>query len=238
MFYLFDGTKFGFLTAFLEAYFDEDAYLCSRQTQLPMSALKEVQTDEIRAQKAEKKLSSFDSAFCYELDRLLRSGKTDSEQIAFRYCKVLAKEKQRIRNRLANPDVFAAQQRIKSVNLEIHHMHGFIRFMECENGLLYAPFSPDNDICDLLVPHFRARLSEYVFILHDVKRKKATFCDGETFFVHPLEQADVFLSASETEWQALFKRYYQAVNIPERERLDQMRGYMPKRYWKFLPELK
>lgn len=238
MFYLFDGTKYGFLTAFLEAFHDADAYLCSRQTQLPLSALKEVKTDEIRAKKAENKLSLFDSGFRYELDRLLRAGEEDSEQIAFRYCKVLAQEKRNVRNRLANPDVFAAQQRIKRVNLEIHRMHGFIRFIECENGILYAPFAPDNDICDLLVPHFLERLHDYIFVLHDVKRKKAAFCDGETFFVHPLEKADVFLSSNEVEWQALFKQYYKTVNIPQRERLNQMRGYMPKRYWKFLLELK
>lgn len=238
MFYLFDGTKLGFLTAFLEAFSDDDAYLCSRASQLPMVELKEVKTDEIRAQKAAERLSTFDTGFSYELDRLLRAGESDSEQIAFHYFKRLALMKRSIRNRLAIPDVFAAQQRIKKVNLEIHRMHGFIRFMESENGLLYAPFSPDNDICDLLVPHFRARLCEYAFVLHDVKRKKAAFCDGETFFLSPLEQADIFLSANESEWQSLFKRYYQAVNIPERERLTQMRGYMPKRYWKFMPELK
>ena len=34
----------------------------------------------------------------------------------------------------------------------------------------------------------------------------------------------------------IIKKYYAAVNIPSRERLAQMRGYMPARYWKFLPE--
>ena len=237
MFYLFDGTKYGFLTAFLEGFFDPDAYLCSRTSQLPMYELKEVKTDEQRAKKAEQRLLTFDSGFTYELNRLLRLGNADAEQIAFRYFKTLALEKQSIRTRLALPEVFEAQQQIKKLNLEIHRMHGFIRFTEAENGLLYAPFSPDNDICDLLVPHFRARLGEYAFVLHDVKRKKASFCDGETSFLAPLEKAEIFLSASETQWQDLFKRYYKAVNIPERERLTQMRGYMPKRYWKFLTEL-
>ena len=237
MFYAFDGTEFGFLTAFLEAFFDEEAYLCSRPSQLPMVELKEVTTDEIRAKKALIRLSSFDSAFPYELNRLLRAGEPNAEQTAFRYFKILANEKHSVRNKLAIPEVFSAQQQIKRVNLEIHRMHGFIRFTECANQLLYAPFAPDNDICDLLVPHFRTRLN-LAFVLHDVKRKKAAFCDGETFFVYPLEKAEIFLSAEESEWQDLFQRYYQAVNIPQRERLQQMRGYLPKRYWKFLPELR
>lgn len=236
MFYLFDGTELGFLTAFLEAFSDKDAYVCSRQTQLPLGELIFVHTDEERAIKAKKRLTSFDSGFPYELNRLLRAGGADSEQIAFKYFRYLAQEKECVKNRLANPDVFAASQRIKKVNLEIHHLHGFIRFMECESGALYAPFSPDNDICDLLLPHFRARLPEYPFVLHDVTRKKAAVYDGKNSFLATLDKADVLLSANETDWQALFKRYYNAVNIPSRERLKQMRGYMPARYWKFMPE--
>lgn len=237
MFYVFDGTKAGFLTAFLEAFSDENAFLSSHDAQLPLGEIQYVQTDEKRAKKAMDRLSSFDSGFPYELDRLLRAGEEDSDQIAFRYFRFLAQEKRCVRNNLANPDVFAAAQRIKRVNFEIHRLHGFIRFMECESGALYAPFAPDNDVCDLLLPHFRARLPQYPFVLHDVKRKKAAVYDGTNSFCAPLDKADVLLSGKETDWQALFKRYYNAVNIPSRERLKQMRGYLPVRYRKFMPEL-
>ena len=141
-----------------------------------------------------------------------------------------------VRSRLAEPTVFAATEKIRRVSYEIHRFHGFIRFMETESGALYAPFSPDNDICDLLAPHFRARLPQFPFVLHDVGRKKAAVYDGEHVFVAPLDRADVMISANENDWQALWKKYYAAVNIPSRERLKQMRGYMPARYWKFMPE--
>lgn len=237
MFYIFDGTEEGFLTAFLEAFHDADALVSSRTAQLPFVEIKHVKTDPLRAQKAKKRLTAFDADFPYALNRLLRAGEADSEQIAFRYFRYLAQEKRCVKNRLANPDVFAAVARIKKVNLEIHHMHGFIRFMESASGALYAPFSPDNDICDLLLPHFRARLPKYPFVLHDITRKKAAVYDGTNAFLAPLEKADILLSASEADWQALFKQYYHAVNIPSRERLKQMRGYMPARYWKFMPEI-
>ena len=237
MFYLYDGSKEGFLTAFVEAFQDEEAQLLSPDSQLVIGELKSVERDIDKAKRAEKRLSSFDSAFPYQLDRLLRSGAKNSQQTAFDYCRYLAKEKTVVKNRLAVPAVFAAMQLIKKINLEIHHLHGFIRFMECENGALYAPISPDNDICDLLLPHFRARLPNFPFLIHDVKRKKAAVYDGKASFLAPLDKADVLLSGTETEWQALFKRYYQAVNIPSRERINQMKGYMPVRYWKFMPEL-
>ena len=237
MIYFFDGTKDGFLTAFLAAFQDKDAVLTSKNGQLPLGQTPvNIQTDSEKAKKAEVRLLCFDSECMQDLDILLRSGEADNEQVAFLYFRLLANTKKRIGHRLAETEVFNAVQYIRKVRFEIHRLHGFIRFMETASGALYAPFSPDNDVCDLLAPHFKARLPQFPFVLHDVTRKKATVYDGKNVFNAYLGSADVLLSADETEWQALWKGYYQAVNIPSRERLKQMRGYMPVRYWKFLPE--
>ncbi len=237
MVYCFDGTKYGLLTALLIAFPDPAAIVTSGRTQIPLGmAVIDVPTDFARAKRAEERLLSFDHDCTFDLDRLLRSGNDNREQIAFKYLRLIAQEKRPVAKRLANPDVFAAVELLKKVGHEIHKMHGFIRFMETESGALYAPFSPDNDICDLLMPHFRARLPQFPFVLHDVKRQKAAVYDGKNAFVAPLTQANVLLSADELGWQSLWKEYYGAVNIPCRERLKQMRGYMPTRYWKFLPE--
>lgn len=237
MFYVFDGSIQGFLTAFLAAFSDPYAELSSREAQLPLGLTPVfVQTQPHRARKAAERLQSFDKSCLHDLDLLLRGGESDNEQIAFRYLRFLANAKRPVKDRLAETDVFNAVERIKRVGLEIHRFHGFIRFMETASGALYAPFSPDNDICDLLLPHFRARLPQYPFVLHDVKRKKAAVYDGKNVFVAPLPHADVLLSADELSWRSLWKEYYGAVNIPSRERLKQMRGYMPARYWEFLPE--
>ncbi len=237
MMYIFDGTTDGFLYTFLIAFSDPNAIITSKKTQLLLGQEPVfIKTDVNRAEKVKQRFLSFDEHCLFALDRLLRSGMENNEQIAFRYFRVLATQKRPVGHQLANPDVFAAVECMKKVGLEIHHLHGFIRFMETESGALYAPFSPDNDICDLLVAHFKARFPQYPFVLHDVKRKKAAVYDGKNTFLAPLEQADVVLSADESAWQALWKRYYKAVNIPSRERLKQMRGYMPVRYWKFMPE--
>ena len=148
----------------------------------------------------------------------------------------MAKLKRPVGKRLAEPDVFHAVSYIKKVALEIHHFHGFVRFMETASGALYAPIEPDNDICDLLLPHFKTRLPEYPFVLHDIKRKKAAVYDGKNTFVAYLPEANVLLSTNEEGWQSLWKNYYHAVNIPSRERIKQMKGYMPVRYWKYMPE--
>lgn len=239
MIYIIDGTKQSFLTAFPLAFRDEEAVLTSRRKQLPLGqSVLFVSPDGARARRAEERLLSFDQGCMKELDYLLRNGEDDCEQIAFRYLKFLAQKKRPVRDMLAEEAVLDATECIRRVTFEIHRLHGFVRFMESESGALYAPLSPDHDVVDLLVPHFRARLPEYPFVLHDVGRKKAAVYDGKNSFLAPLDRAEVALSANETEWQALWRRYYKSVNIPERERLRQMRGYMPVRYWKFMPEFR
>ncbi len=238
MLYLFDGSKQGFLCALIKGYGHREAQLTSKRVQLLLGQEQVcVETDFSLAERVENRLLSFDADCMRDLDFLLRSGEADNEQVAFRYFRALANAKTNISKRLADLDVFRAVEYVKKISFEIHRFHGFIRFIETQSGALYAPFSPDNDICDLLAPHFRARLPQFPFVLHDIRRKKACVYDGKRTFVAPLERAEVLISANEEGWQALWKRYYAAVNIPSRERLTQMRGYLPARYWKHLTEL-
>lgn len=237
MIYFYDGSKEAFFTAFLLAFHDEDALLTSGQKQLLLGQeCYFVKTDRERAEKAERRFAALDKECLRELGYLLRSGESERDMAAYRYFKLIAREKRPVREMFSEPDVIAAEECIRRVLHEIERFRGFLRFLECESGALYAAFSPDHDICDLLVPHFRARLGKIPFLIHDVSRKKAAVYDGEHVFLAPLERAEIAVSANETEWQSLWKRYYDSVNIPSRERLKQMRGYMPVRYWKFMPE--
>lgn len=238
MIYFTDGTKESFLTAFLAAYSDEEAYITSSQAQLALGQKSVfVGADSARAARAEQRLLSFDKDCIEELTMLLRSGEPEREQLAFGYLKFLSEERRPVRGMLAKSEVLAAQECLARVTREIHRLHGFVRFLECESGALYAPIVPKADICDLLVPHFQKRLQGIPFVLHDVPRKKAAVCDGKRCFAAPLEQAQIVLSASETQWQQLWRKYYQSVNLPSREKLKQMRGNMPVRYWRVLTEL-
>lgn len=237
MIYLYDGTNEGFLTAFLSAYSDPEAQIASDGFQLPIGAeAVTIVTDSEKAEKAKKRLLSFDRRSMHDLSYLLRSGDEDKDEVAFAYMKFLAEQKRPVYEMLSNEAVRRADECIRRVGLEIHRMHGFIRFFETESGALYAAFAPDNDIVDLLVPHFRARLPRFPFVIHDTKRKKAAVWDTENSFLAPLDKAEVVIAADENGWQNLWKQYYQSVNIPSRERLKQMRGYLPVRYMKFMPE--
>lgn len=237
MIYFYDGSRDAFLTAFAKAFRDEEAVLASTQRQLTLGQRTAfIAAEPALAARIADRLASFDHKCLHDLDVLLRSGQTERDMIAFRYMKLIATEKRPVRDRLAEEAVLAADECIRRVNVEIHRLHGFLRFTESASGALYAPCAPDNDICELLAPHFRARLARFPFVIHDVKRKKAVVYDCVNTFLAPLERAEVVLSADETGWQKLWKTYFSSVNIPSRERLKQQRGYLPVRYRKFMSE--
>ncbi len=237
MIYFFDGSKAAFLTAFLLAYRDEDALLTTGSHQLTLGQKSVfVRADAQKAARCEQRLLQFDEHCMRDLDLLLRSGEEMRGQTAFLYFRMIAARKRPVRGELAENAVADASECIRRVKLEAHRLKGFVRFMECASGALYAPLSPDNDVCDLLLPHFCARLPHIPFVLHDVRRAKAAVWDGAHSFLAPLGEAEIVLAADETAWQSLWRQYYASVNIPSRERIRQMKGYMPVRYWKFMPE--
>lgn len=237
MIYLYDGTAEGFLCAFLLSYSDRDARVASDGFQLPIGAEAiNVATDREKAEKVKERLLSFDKRSMHDLSVLLRSGDGDKEEVALAYFRLLAQKKRPVLEMLSFEAVRRADDCMRRVGIELHRMKGFLRFFETESGALYAAFSPDNDIVDLLVPHFRARLPRFPFVIHDVKRKKAAVWDTQNVFLAPLDKAEVLIAADENDWQNLWRQYYESVNIPSRERLKQMRGYLPVRYMKFMPE--
>ena len=237
MIYFFDGSKDAFLTAFLLAFRDDSAVFTAGNRQLSLGQESIfVRTDPQKALQCEKRLMELDKNCIRELTLLLRSGEEERSQIAFDYLKLIAKRKRPVRGDLSQDAVIAATECMRRVTYEVHRFKGFVRFMERESGALYAPVSPDNDICDLLLPHFRERIPGIPFVIHDVRRAKAAVWDGSHSFTAPLERAEIVLSADEQSWQSLWRRYYASVNIPSRKRLKQMKGYMPVRYWKFMPE--
>lgn len=237
MTYFYDGSHAGFLTAFWAAFSDNEAIITSAQRQLILGQEAVfVETNAERTKKAEARLLSFDKYCMQDLNFLLRCNDELRDQAAFEYLRLIATKKRPVRDMLAEDAVITTSNLLYKVKHEAERFRGFVRFMESASGALYAPIAPDHDICDLLVGHFRARIPNFPFVIHDVKRKKAAVYDGKNVFRAPLEDAEVVLSATEEAWQALWKNYFEHVNIVERERLKQQRGYLPVRYRKFMPE--
>ncbi len=236
-FYLFDGTAQGFYTAAFLAYADEQAFLACENTQIGLNdTTMPVTNDKDKAERVLKKLREYDRVAEAEIDAVLRSHFSDRAQRAFLYLRLLVRRRGPVRRMHAEPAVEGALDAVRKVRGETHNMTGFLRFTETAGGVMYAPCSPDNDIIEYLFPHFKARFGAQPFVIHDLRREKACLYNGKDAAVLPLGKTELVLSDDEETFKNLWRDYYAAVNIPERRRLRQMRGYMPVRYWKFLPE--
>lgn len=238
-YYLTDGTSDGFYSAVFDAYADKEAFVTAKsRIQLSFGdRLVSVETIEEKAERVRKKLTLCDVHALDDLSILLRSSEDGTEQAAFLYIRELVHRGRPVKGRLAEPAVFDALDRIARVNEEAHRFTGFLRFTENSDGVLYAPFSPDHDILSLLVPHFLKRLPGIPFLIHDKKRHKIAVCDGKTYtFAVACDSATFVPSPEQEDWENLWKKYYRHVNVALRPHEKQMRGSMPVRYWKYLPE--
>ena len=154
--------------------------------------------------------------------------------IAFNYAYLLLKERKDISERLSEKAVSDFSYTVQRVLHERHIISGFLRFKESAHGVLYAQYAPDNDITELLAPHFLRRLGAIPFIIHDGKRNKIAISNGRSIKVQHTDLPVNFSpSNNEEHFNRLWKRYFREINIKERKNTRQQDGYFPRRYRKY-----
>lgn len=238
--FICDGTPACFFTAVFDAYNEKNCVITSdREIQLSLdSETVTVVTDGTKSARVQKGIYECDSEALDDVLLVLRSCDSLKEQTAFEYIKLLLKSKKPVKKAFNLPEVIEFNDILHKVTGETHRLKGFLRFMESADGALYAPYSPDNDITELLMPHFAERFKAERFVIHDLKRKIAGMYNGHEWIMGYVGEAEIYLSEYERAFENLWKKYYKSVTIKERPHEKQMKGYMPVRYWKFLPEKK
>lgn len=125
---------------------------------------------------------------------------------------------------------------------EEHHLRGFLRFQEVQNGILYARIGPKNNILTFLTPHFADRLPMENFVIHDHHR--------ELFAVHPagkewyllntagsdIDSEALMLSDAERSRQELFTYFCQKIAVKARENKKLQRNNLPLRFQEYMVE--
>ena len=141
----------------------------------------------------------------------------------------------------ADPQVALTAKACLRTRRQAHLICGVLRFSELADGSLYAPLDPDCDILPLLGDHFSARFPATRFVIHDTRRMAAIFhAEGASWAIVPGFEAlglDLPLSERERSVRAAWRRYFGAVSIKERENPRLQAAHMPKKYWKYLPEM-
>ncbi len=235
--FICDGTPDCFFTAVFYS-FNEDCIITSdNEIQLSLdSEVIHIKSDAEKSERVKQGILRYDSEATDDILLVLRSCDPLREQKALEYIRRLLQAKSPIKKAYNLREVIDFNDIIYKINGETHRLKGLLRFMEISGGALYAPYSPDNDITELLMPHFAARFKAERFVIHDVKRKKAGMYNGYEWIIGYAGEAEICLSEYERAFETLWKKYYKTVNIKERPHEKQMKRSMPVRYWKYLPE--
>lgn len=151
------------------------------------------------------------------------------------------KRRKALMDNLANAYVHRVFELARFTGNEVHFHIEFLRFRELENGVLYAPIGPKNNIITFIMPHFADRLPLENFVIHDdVRGIFAVHPKGRDWFLTtgnpqtPIEEQG--FSAGEQEYSELFAHFFHTIAIKERNNYALQRGMLPLRYRKYMTE--
>lgn len=169
------------------------------------------------------------------------SSEENKELIIYYFCLNAFKYKKSIIYRRDLKCVSEALRISQYVSRETHKFKGFVRFKELENEVLYAEIEPVNDILFLISNHFANRLSTDYWIIKDVKRNILSIFDKNKFVIMRDDEfvmSTTKVSEKETLFEDLWKIFYKTIGIKERKNDRCRMNFMPKKYWKYIIEVR
>jgi len=143
------------------------------------------------------------------------------------------------KNRL-DPDTLTVLNASYKVSHEVHRMMGLLRFTPNEKNEFIAKCEPDHFILPCLGENFSLRFGETPWSIIDEKRGLILRrCRGEKAKIHISSHISSIdkKPANIDEWEELWVHYHKTINNEDRSNPNLQRQFMPKRYWKYLPEV-
>ena len=166
------------------------------------------------------------------------SGQPGIERRLWSYAKKGFNEGSRFAFLVADKLVNEVDRLARAVSREAHKYKGFVRFRELRQGFLYARIEPEYDVTIFLAPHFKSRVPDRPWMIHDVRRSVAALYDLNDWRLVTgirLEAAPDY-SGAEQQFTALWQRYFQRLAIRERHNPRLQRQHVPLRSRKYLVE--
>jgi len=153
-------------------------------------------------------------------------------------------EAKKTANDRGNEDTRTVLNTAGKVQFEIHRMYGMLRFFPGGEGEYIARCAPDFLILPALGAYFTVRFGDTPWIIIDEKRGLILSRLSEEGLppkteIQVLDGPLAAQSGKNTdEWEDLWRHYHNVINNENRKNCDLQRQFMPKRYWKYLPEVK
>lgn len=253
MIYLYDHTFEGLLTIVFDCYshkvIPDDIIPLADYQPVFFSETREVTTDETKADRVWNGMRKYMSAKSVQLPYLaFLSGEPQIEMSLFWFMKMTFDRKQSIEGNFSDTHVLKVRKAANRVMKESHRMIEFVRFQRTLDDIYFSPVSPDHDVLPFILYHFKDRFADQRWLIYDVKRDYGFYYDLK--IIKEVKLADKqfdekdgkmpsnLLHEGEEVYQLAWKGYIKNIAIMERLNLKLQRLHMPKRYWKYMTEMK
>ncbi len=193
-----------------------------------------------------KKRSSKET--CQKLYKVYLSELPGIEMLIFKYIELTLKTPINIEKNYSNATVVDLNKIYKKVIREAHRIFMFTRFQKTKDGIYFAPFEPLYDVLSLSINHFKDRFGDQKWLVYDTKRNYGFFWDKKEVTEVTFKETNIntvtgdlkeeILDEDEILFQDMWRDYFKSVTIKERKNIKLHKQFLPKRFWKYLPEKK
>ena len=166
-----------------------------------------------------------------------RKGGPDKADCVYRTI-VLAlamKNGSRVLEALGEPYVHRVFELSRATEAESHHLLGFLRFCELENGVLFAAIHPKNNVLPVLGEHFTDRLPLENFLIYDeIRRLAVVHKAGKNYLIADASSLNQNIitqySQNEQTFRRLWCAFFESIAIDARKNPRLQQQNIPKRF--------
>jgi probable DNA metabolism protein len=240
--YIYDGSFDGFLSVIYDCYYYKIPESIERESTYNFNMLfddKVIETDELKFGKVYKAiLEKISEDTLIHVYQAFLSEVPGIELKLFKYLKLGFKLGSKVNDFLTEVTVNEVQKYSRKVGFEAHRFLGLVRFQQF-NNILYASIQPTYNILELISNHFKLRLNNEKWVIHDTSRKIGVVYENNTWILRDLNfEKLVSTDKDEIFYQSLWKVFHKSVAIKERSNEILQMQHMPKKYWDNLTEMK
>lgn len=242
--YTYDGSFSGLLTCIYEAYYTEMPDKIEKASIYKPNLIYEEVYIETNIEKYRKVYSAINvkisESSLKNIFYVYLSESKDCDTLILKYIKLAFKIGVDIDLYHNNDIVFNIHQLREKVSRESVRMLEFIRFKFIEDKIYYSAIEPDYYVLPIITNHFKTRLSDQNFIIHDIKRNQASVYNKKEWMIIPFtrEEGEKLMNKGEQAfYEKLWKNYFDTIAIKERKNEKLQKNHMPQRYWKHLTEM-
>ena len=238
--YRYDGTFEGFLCCVYESYVAHElpaAIVGPDAPEQNLFGVKEIAAD---PEHADRVARSIPTRISPAADDLLRHAfltcLPEKELVMLRFLRQAYRYGARFLSFAGNEEVWQLTEAVKRLLHEAHLLKGFIRFSD-QGGVLVTTIGPKNFVLPFLSRHFAERFPEERLLIYDEKHHAALVYRPYESAIIPMDE---FRAAppdeEERKFRAMWRAFYDAIEIRPRHNEKCRKTLLPKRYWCYMTE--